>query len=106
MRRRYLDSWTLPSGNSADVYLGPDHQLECRWDTPPFSCMAGRGRRALAGCGVPRDPPRCRNHHGRTRARSDDVSCYLLSGGSGGPPADAMAAGRRSAALRQTRSGT
>jgi hypothetical protein len=33
--RRYLGSWTLPSGNSADVYLGPDGQLACEWDTPP-----------------------------------------------------------------------
>jgi hypothetical protein len=33
--RRYLGTWTLPSGNSADVYLGPDGQLSCEWDTPP-----------------------------------------------------------------------
>jgi hypothetical protein len=31
---RYLGSWTLPSGNSADVYLTPDG-LACSWDTPP-----------------------------------------------------------------------
>lgn len=34
-RRRYLGSWTLPSGNSADVYLGPGPALACEWDTPP-----------------------------------------------------------------------
>ena len=32
--RRYLGSWTLPSGNSADVYLD-GHRLACEWDTPP-----------------------------------------------------------------------
>src|SRR5262245_19600443 len=32
--RRYLGSWALPCGNSADVYLGPAG-LECCWDTPP-----------------------------------------------------------------------
>lgn len=32
--RRYLGSWTLPSGNSADVYLGQDG-LVCHWDTAP-----------------------------------------------------------------------
>lgn len=36
MPRRYLGSWTLPSGNSADVYLDVDTgQLACEWDTPP-----------------------------------------------------------------------
>jgi hypothetical protein len=34
-RPRYLGSWGLPSGNSADVYLAPDGQLACYWDTPP-----------------------------------------------------------------------
>jgi len=34
--RRYLGSWTLPSGNSADVYLDmASGGLECSWDTPP-----------------------------------------------------------------------
>ncbi len=33
--RRYLGSWTLPSGNSADVYLSPDGALACEWDTSP-----------------------------------------------------------------------
>ena len=33
-RRRYLGSWTLPSGNSADVYLAASG-LACEWDTPP-----------------------------------------------------------------------
>ena len=32
--RFYVGSWTLPSGNSADVYLGPDG-LACEWDRPP-----------------------------------------------------------------------
>ena len=39
--RRYLGSWTLPSGNSADVYLSPDGALACEcWrvsGTPPPS---------------------------------------------------------------------
>jgi hypothetical protein len=35
VRRRYLGSWTLPSGNSCDVYLGPDGALACEWDIPP-----------------------------------------------------------------------
>lgn len=35
MSRRYLGSWTLPSGNSVDVYLDPSHRLECGWDRPP-----------------------------------------------------------------------
>jgi hypothetical protein len=34
-RRHYLGSWTLPSGNSADVYLTDDAQLACEWDVPP-----------------------------------------------------------------------
>ena len=33
-KRRYLGSWTLPSGNSADVYLGPAG-LVCHWDAAP-----------------------------------------------------------------------
>lgn len=34
--RRYLGSWTLPSGNSADVYLDlPSGRLACEWDVPP-----------------------------------------------------------------------
>jgi hypothetical protein len=33
--RRYLGTWTLPSGNSVDVYLGPALALACEWDTPP-----------------------------------------------------------------------
>ena len=33
-KRRYLGSWCLPSGNSADVYLSPTG-LSCLWDTPP-----------------------------------------------------------------------
>jgi hypothetical protein len=33
--RRYLGTWTLPSGNSANVYLGPDQVLACEWDVPP-----------------------------------------------------------------------
>ena len=33
-RRRYLGSWTLPSGNSCDVYLAAEG-LACEWDTPP-----------------------------------------------------------------------
>jgi hypothetical protein len=35
MTRRFLGSWTLPSGNSCDVYLGPDLALACEWDLPP-----------------------------------------------------------------------
>ena len=35
MTCRYLGSWTLPSGNSCDVYLGPAGALACAWDTPP-----------------------------------------------------------------------
>ncbi len=34
-RRRYLGSWTLPSGNSCNVYLGPGAALACEWDRPP-----------------------------------------------------------------------
>jgi len=33
--RRYLGTWTLPSGNRADLYLGPGDALACAWDTPP-----------------------------------------------------------------------
>ena len=33
-RRRYLGSWTLPSGNSCDVYLDREG-LRLRWDRPP-----------------------------------------------------------------------
>ena len=32
--RRCLGSWTLPSGNSADVYLTEDG-IDCCWDRPP-----------------------------------------------------------------------
>jgi len=35
MPRRYLGSWTLPSGNSCDVYLGAGGALACEWDDPP-----------------------------------------------------------------------
>ncbi len=36
MSRRYVGSWTLPSGNSADVYLDvATGQLACEWDDPP-----------------------------------------------------------------------
>lgn len=35
-RRRYLGSWTLPSGNSADVYLDLARgALDCEWTTAP-----------------------------------------------------------------------
>jgi hypothetical protein len=35
-KRRYLGSWTLPSGNSCNVYLEGDAAgLTCEWDTPP-----------------------------------------------------------------------
>jgi hypothetical protein len=34
-RRRYLGSWTLPSGNAANVYLRADGDLDCEWDDPP-----------------------------------------------------------------------
>ena len=34
-RRRYLGSWTLPSGNSCNVFLDPDAALACEWDRPP-----------------------------------------------------------------------
>ena len=33
--RCYLGTWTLPSGNSTDVYLGPGGALACEWDRPP-----------------------------------------------------------------------
>jgi hypothetical protein len=33
--RRYLGSWSLPSGNSADVYWSTDGGLSCLWDVPP-----------------------------------------------------------------------
>jgi hypothetical protein len=33
-RRRYLGSWTLPSGNSVDAYLD-GAALACEWDRPP-----------------------------------------------------------------------
>ena len=33
-RDRYLGSWTLPTGNTADVYLFAG-RLECRWNRPP-----------------------------------------------------------------------
>lgn len=32
--RRYLGSWTLPSGNNVDVFLTPVG-LACLWDRPP-----------------------------------------------------------------------
>jgi hypothetical protein len=34
-RRRYLGSWTLPSGIACNVYLAAGHRLVCEWDTPP-----------------------------------------------------------------------
>jgi hypothetical protein len=42
-KRRYLGSWTLPSGNSCDVYFAEDVKpgtvradaLCCEWDVPP-----------------------------------------------------------------------
>lgn len=33
--RRYLGTWTLPSGNSVDVYLESTGRLSCEWDEPP-----------------------------------------------------------------------
>jgi hypothetical protein len=41
--RRYLGSWTLPSGNSVDVYLGPAG-LECSWDVPPAASWSQADR--------------------------------------------------------------
>ena len=43
MKPRYLGSWTLPSGNSCNVYLARDivpgtiraDALRCEWDRPP-----------------------------------------------------------------------
>jgi hypothetical protein len=35
----YLGSWTLPSGNSCDVYLAPAG-LQCQWDRPPSSAWS------------------------------------------------------------------
>ncbi len=35
MARRYLGSWTLPSGNSCNAYLGSGAALACEWDAPP-----------------------------------------------------------------------
>jgi hypothetical protein len=37
MPRRYLGSWTLPSGNSCNVYLAAGTALTVEWDTPPSS---------------------------------------------------------------------
>ena len=34
-RDRYLGSWTLPSGNSCNVYLAAAGDLHCEWDRPP-----------------------------------------------------------------------
>jgi hypothetical protein len=34
-RRRYLGTWTLPSGNSCNVYWTPPHGLACEWDHAP-----------------------------------------------------------------------
>ncbi len=34
-RRRYLGTWTLPSGNAANVYFGPGAALAMEWDVPP-----------------------------------------------------------------------
>jgi len=33
--RRYLGSWTLPSGSTCDVYLTSAGQLSCCWDRRP-----------------------------------------------------------------------
>jgi hypothetical protein len=34
--RRYLGSWVLPSGNSANVYLDlASGRIACEWDKPP-----------------------------------------------------------------------
>jgi hypothetical protein len=35
MKRRYLGSWALPSGNSADVYWSTGGGVFCLWDVPP-----------------------------------------------------------------------
>jgi hypothetical protein len=43
MRGRYLGTWTLPSGNTCDVFLAEDidpgtlrfDALRCEWDRPP-----------------------------------------------------------------------
>jgi hypothetical protein len=35
-RRRYLGSWTLPSGNACNVYFEPKtSRVACEWDHPP-----------------------------------------------------------------------
>ena len=34
-KRRYIDSWCLPSGNSCDVFWSTEGALSCEWDTVP-----------------------------------------------------------------------
>lgn len=52
-KRRYLGSWTLPSGNSCDVYLTLPlprrgevavNGLACEWDTPPSPAWSDEDR--------------------------------------------------------------
>ena len=36
MSRRYIGSWTLPSGNACDVRFDvANGRVECAWDRPP-----------------------------------------------------------------------
>jgi len=50
MPNRYLGTWTLPSGNSCDVYLISNGQTSCGWDGPltpawPWTDLEVGGRR-------------------------------------------------------------
>lgn len=73
-KRRYLGSWTLPSGNSCNVYLGLGAALACEWDTPPSPGVARRGHRALPACDLSGDPPRRSGRYRPARAWGGAVS--------------------------------
>jgi hypothetical protein len=72
--RRYLGSWTLPSGNSADVYLGPAGHLACEWDDPPSPTWPAEDVEHYERSDVPRDPPGRRHRDRPARDGSGAVS--------------------------------
>ena len=72
-KRRYLGSWTLPSGNSCNVYWTPPHSLQLRVGRPAVARLVGRGPRPLAAGEFPGDLPRRGADHGPAGAWSVGV---------------------------------
>jgi hypothetical protein len=56
--KRYLGSWTMPPGDSSDVYLTTEGRVSQRLGRAALAGLAGRGPRPLAAGEFPGDLPR------------------------------------------------